>query len=572
MLGQSDPPGKTPGDKYSRAAVGPEHHLEPARGSTVIDTARSTATGTRSRCSTPATRRAARTTFFAVMAGAFVFFVWADRHAWFAFDEWDFLSARSATSLSSLLHPHNEHWSTLPILLWRGLFQVFGIGSYYPYLLPLLLSHLGLAFLVRVVMRRNGVRPWTATIAASLFLLLGAGADDILWAFQIGFVASLVFGFGQLLLADHEGPIGRRDLLALASGLAALLCSGVGVTMVVVVGLATWARRGWRAALVQTVPLGLVYLAWFVGYGRSSYHERIRFGEVPHAVMTILTSSLRDLGQLPFFGLLLAVLLVAGLVLAWRHDPWVRLRIRAAQPGALLVGALLFMVVTSLGRAADLERSVTPSRYVYVVAALVLPALAVAVDSIAASIGTWGVVVPLVFLLAIPGNVRLAADRDRVTAPIYTNLRRLILATPHLPIGRRLPASEIPAELFTGPTTVGWLRANAAAGRVPSPGPLTPGQQADVTQQLLLQRASPFTLPTSCEQITRPAVVTPPADALVLATGPNRATIAYLPTTGARPTPFTIGSGTPSTGVRTVLRDLRVDVRPDRGATVLVCT
>ena len=96
-------------------------------------------------------------------------------------------------------------------------------------------------------MRRAGVGPWIASAAAALFMLFGAGDENIVWAFQMGFVGSLVFGLTQLLLADHDGPIARRDWLALLAGLAGLLCSGVGVTMVVVVGLATLARRGWRA-------------------------------------------------------------------------------------------------------------------------------------------------------------------------------------------------------------------------------------------------------------------------------------------------------------------------------------
>ena len=138
----------------------------------------------------------------------------------------------------------------------------------------LLLAHLALAYLIRMVMRRSGVRPWTATAAASLFLLLGSASDDILWAFQIGFVAALVFGFVQLLVADHDGPIDRRDGMALAAGLASLLCSGLGVTMVVVVGIAVFFRRGLRPAALQTAPLAAIYVLWLATYGRKGYTER----------------------------------------------------------------------------------------------------------------------------------------------------------------------------------------------------------------------------------------------------------------------------------------------------------
>ena len=60
--------------------------------------------------------------------------------------------------------------------------------------------------------------PWIATAAASLYVLFGSGSQDILIAFQITFTGVLVFGLIQLLLADHAGPIDRRDGLALLAG------------------------------------------------------------------------------------------------------------------------------------------------------------------------------------------------------------------------------------------------------------------------------------------------------------------------------------------------------------------
>jgi hypothetical protein len=72
------------------------------------------------------------------------------------------------------LSPHNEHWSTLPILVYRMLWRFFGLRTYVPYKLITILLHLTTAVLLRVVMRRAGVNPWIATAAASLFALFGA--------------------------------------------------------------------------------------------------------------------------------------------------------------------------------------------------------------------------------------------------------------------------------------------------------------------------------------------------------------------------------------------------------------
>ena len=96
------------------------------------------------------------------------------------------------------------------------LYSVVGLHHYWPYQLPVILSHLAIAFLLRHIMRRCGVRPWTASLVAATYVLFGPGVDDILWAFQIGFNLAVVFGLAQMILADHDGPLDRRDWLGSA--------------------------------------------------------------------------------------------------------------------------------------------------------------------------------------------------------------------------------------------------------------------------------------------------------------------------------------------------------------------
>ncbi|MDP8928593.1 MAG: hypothetical protein M3O70_08485, partial [Actinomycetota bacterium] len=59
--------------------------------------------------------------------------VMASRGHWFVIDEWAFLTDRHLGDVRGLFVPHNEHWSTLPIVLWRGLFAAVGLHSYWPY-------------------------------------------------------------------------------------------------------------------------------------------------------------------------------------------------------------------------------------------------------------------------------------------------------------------------------------------------------------------------------------------------------------------------------------------------------
>ena len=48
-------------------------------------------------------------------------------------------------------------------------------------------------------MRRHGVGPWVAAIAAGAFVLFGPGEQNIIWAFQIGFTGSVTFGLAELV-------------------------------------------------------------------------------------------------------------------------------------------------------------------------------------------------------------------------------------------------------------------------------------------------------------------------------------------------------------------------------------
>ena len=373
--------------------------------------------------------------FFAVLVVALVLFLVFGRAQWFFLDDWDFLADRNAHGLDDLFRPHNEHLSTLPILVYRALWRVFGLRTYVPYQLLAILLHLTTAALIRVVMRRAGVNPWIATAAASLFALYGAGDRDILSAFQMTWGASLVLGLTHLILADHDGPIVRRDVVGLVAGFAGMLCSGVAVTMILVVGLSTLVRRGWRAAVFHTAPLGVLYLGWWFAFARDRYSQaRGSPGDVLRFVWIGLRTTFREMGQLPGVGLALGVVLVTGLVVAWRALAWNDFRRRAAAPAALLVGAVVSLAVAGVGRVAffgpDFARQ---SRYLHVAAALCLPAIAVAVDALLRRWRAVGVVAAALVVVGIPGNVDLIVDYE-TRWQCCLGQKDLILALPQSPL------------------------------------------------------------------------------------------------------------------------------------------
>jgi hypothetical protein len=431
--------------------------------------------------------------FAVVEAIAFPVYMLLGRRMWFWADEWDLLAARTAGDLGDLFRPHgNVHPSTLPILVYRVMWNIWGLHSYRPLQLLIVVLHLVCALLVRTVMRRAGVRPWTATVVASVFVLFGAGAQNILWPFQISFVGAVVFGLAQLLLADHDGPFDRRDWLGLVAGLAALLCSAVGIAMVVAVGVATFMRRGWRIALIHAVPLGLLFALWWATLARSSYDLARKANptspsQVLRFIRDTVASTFSALAQVSGMNVVLGVLLLAGLVLAWSLLSRQELRARAAVPVALAVGAIAFLGLTGFGRTGTDPGASERSRYLYVVAALVLPAIAVAADAV---IRRWVALTPVVLavlVVGIPGNLGAAADyADGQGSFLF---RRTQLTLPRLARAEEVPRSYVPQ---TGPhdhyVTIGWLLDGVASGRIPEPRVITRAEAATDNLRLALSR------------------------------------------------------------------------------------
>jgi hypothetical protein len=63
-------------------------------------------------------------------------------------------------------------------------------------------------------------------------------------------ITSCRFGLAPLVLSGHGGPNAWRDALALLSGAVRLMCSGVWLVMVTIVGLEL-IRRDWSTAALQ---------------------------------------------------------------------------------------------------------------------------------------------------------------------------------------------------------------------------------------------------------------------------------------------------------------------------------
>jgi stage V sporulation protein SpoVS len=218
------------------------------------------------------------------------------------------------------------------------------------------------------------VDPWVATALAALFLVLGGGYECLVYPFTMSYTGALVLGLAALLLVDHDGGFGARDLAAWAVAVGALMCSGIGITMVVVMGAAALLRRGLRAAVVTVSVPALAFLVWFLAVGRGSTipASKAQLLMIPAFVWTGLSHAAESAAGFPGAGPVLVLALLAMLLrqrVAVRH--------RAAGAAAAVLGAVAFLAVAGVGRIALGVDLATIPRYTYVTCALLLVAAGV---------------------------------------------------------------------------------------------------------------------------------------------------------------------------------------------------
>ncbi len=428
---------------------------------------------------------AAGVVFALVEAGAFVFYLLVARTQWFFADEWEFLSARGLNP-GDLLRAHFGHFVAVPIVVYRVLWATVGLRSYLPYVGLAIALHVVASALLWVVMRRARVRPWTATAVASAFVLFGSGAQDVLWAFQITFTSALVLGLLQLLLVDHDGPVDRRDWIGIAAGLLGLMCSGVAVTMVVVVAIAALLRRSWRVALLHSAPIG-VYGAWWLHYSHGKYAFTGSARQIFDWCVSGAAGLFDALGSVWGLGWVLAALLVGGSVLALRVSGMRATRRELVLPTALLLGAGAFLVIAAFDRSGVGSSAARLSRYLHILAALTLPALAVAIDALFSRWRAAGAIALAVLLVGIPGNVASARDFARRQRTIDDATRQTMLSIARVPLARDVPAPLRPDPNRAPTLAIGWLLDGVHEGQIPSARASTPREASTNRLRLSLE-------------------------------------------------------------------------------------
>jgi hypothetical protein len=171
-----------------------------------------------------------------------------------------------------------------------------------------------------------------------------------------------------------------------------------------------------------------------------------------------------------------------------------------------LAGPVVFLVITAFGRASAFGASAgRSSRYLHIVAALSLPAVAIAADVVARR---WRILAPAVLavlVVGIPGNIKLFADHSNGgVADLQVGYKRRILSVGQAPVSREVPRSEQIDPIFAEDLTVGWILDGVASGRVPDPGPIDPVDAATTSLALALRQSPKGSAKEPCQTLKSP--------------------------------------------------------------------
>lgn len=331
--------------------------------------------------------------------------LWLARTYTFYFDEWDFILSAPDWDIGSYFQPHNEHLVILPRLVYAALLATFGLHTYLPYMAVLLLLHGANAVLLfELVRRRQG--DLIGLACAALLLVIGAGWENLLWAFQIAFVGAVTCGLATLLVLS-SAPSSRRTPSAVLLLAAGLMFSGIGLFFAVAVAVRLILDPARRRELFWFAPVGIAYVVWYLTLGRSGAPPVPPPGPgnilaLPAYLAWGLGSSIGGVVGVTDWPQFIALLVgVAAVAVTWRRS----------RPDALAMGMaaglIAFYVVTGLTRAQLGYQQSGAGRYVYVGAVFWLMLLADAAGTLPWR-GTWRpVLVACLFLACFNSGVLL---------------------------------------------------------------------------------------------------------------------------------------------------------------------
>jgi hypothetical protein len=230
----------------------------------------------------------------AVLASA-ILLVSLDSHLTFIADDWGMLLRRQPWTADTFLEPYAEHLILGPLLVFKPLQEVFGMGSALPYYLVSISLYLTGAVLLFFFLRRR-VGDWLALFGAVLILFLGAAFEDLLWISPLNFSGSMAAGLGMLLAFDRDDA--RGDRIACALLLVALAFSSVGIAFAAgAAAEVALGRRPRRRRLYLVAAPVATYALWWIGWktGGEGHVSADNFQQLPEFLFDVTSAGVASL-------------------------------------------------------------------------------------------------------------------------------------------------------------------------------------------------------------------------------------------------------------------------------------
>ena len=325
------------------------------------------------------------------------------RDQWFFGDDWAILAPHLD---GNVMQPHVGHWNLIPALVFPALRNLIGLGSYLPYLLLALAAHLTVAHLLWRILNRVGVPAWGATIIGFLVVLLGAGAEDILWAFQFGFMGAIAIGLGIVLLLDREKLGAVRVVAVVVLAILAPMFSGTFIPLLAAAAIVGLVRRGIPRTVVLFLPAAAIYITWYVSDALGNPATPQGVHTAAGAALAIVYAGAMIAGglgrALPWIGLgvIPAVAVIVWFIATVRRG----IRGRALPAYALACGAVVFALLTAYTRSSFGLSAAGAQRYAYLTIVLLLPGLGLLVARLVSGRRRWAIVTAAVTLLLVVFN------------------------------------------------------------------------------------------------------------------------------------------------------------------------
>ena len=201
----------------------------------------------------------------------------------FVQDEWFYIVSRRDWSPEVLLAPHNDQWATVPVLVYKLLFEWVGLRSYAPYAAVLAAVHVATAWLLFAFLRRRA--PAAFALAGAVVLLFFFWAHEVLfWPVNILMVIPAAMGLVAWWAWDSNAPGVARDLLGAGALTVGLASGGAAIPFAVAATLVLLSHRPAPARLLWPALVAAVYGVWYLAYGP---HERSA-AELGSADLTLL--------------------------------------------------------------------------------------------------------------------------------------------------------------------------------------------------------------------------------------------------------------------------------------------